>query len=78
MMSSRNWLRDARTDYYYRKARQKMSDEKTIPNVPAQLSVLEMYESLMVATVAIPVSQLRAMEDERRRLQVQIDELCGT
>lgn len=38
----------------------------------------ELYENLAAATVAVPVTQLRAMEDERARFQELLDELRGT
>lgn len=38
----------------------------------------EMYENLAAATIAVPLSHLRAQEEERARLQQQIDELRGT
>lgn len=38
----------------------------------------ELYENLAAATVAVPVTHLRTMEDERKRLQQQLDDLRGT
>lgn len=46
----------------------------TFPGSDAQ----EMYENLVAATVAVPVTHLRAQEEERARLQRQIDDLRGT
>lgn len=36
-----------------------------------------LYENLQSATVAVPVSTVRAWEEERKRLQQQLDEIRG-
>lgn len=40
--------------------------------------VREVHENLQAATIAVPVSQVRALKDEIQRLQEQIDSIRGT
>jgi hypothetical protein len=58
-----------------------LPDETTVGDFPCMFpgsDAKELYENLEAATLPMPVSQVRALEDEIRRLQKQLDDVRGT
>jgi hypothetical protein len=58
-----------------------LPDETTVGDYPCMFpgsDAKELYENLEAATLPMPVSQVRALEDEIRRLRKQLDDVRGT